>query len=141
MEWNVYRYNCNSNKIEQYNIFEHGSFDKYLKKAYKECKAKEEFAERIKSELRYCFWSKSQHELIIEITEDNRIFLNPWVGCRNPEEIKIDVTDDTNFDWHSFSAHHTEKQIYKNKAKIDIFDQVVWNWEEFVDYAWNNRKE
>lgn len=28
-----------------------------------------------------------------------------------------------------------------NKAKIDAFDQIMLNWDIFVDYIWNNRKE
>jgi hypothetical protein len=44
MTWNVYYYNFNKNEIEVYNIFRHGSFMEYLKKAYRECKSKDEFA-------------------------------------------------------------------------------------------------
>ena len=141
MEWNVYNFDCNKQKIETFNIFRHWSFSDYAKKAVKKFKTKEEFAEQLKRELRYYFWSRSEYELIIEITEDNRIFLNPWVGCRNPEEVRIDITDDTSFDWRGFAEKHTERQIYGNKAKIDVFDQVEYVWDKFVDYAWENRKE
>ena len=141
MEWIVYNFNINAQKIESYNIFKHWSFREYAKKAAKKLKTKEEFAEQLKSELRYYFWSKCEHELIVEITEDNRIFLNPWVGCREPEKVRIDVTDDASFDWKGFAEKHTERQIYGNEAKIDVFDQVDYRLDEFVEYAWNNRKE
>ena len=26
------------------------------------------------------------------------------------------------------------------KEKIDVFDQVMLNWDIFVDYIWNNRQ-
>ena len=136
MEWNVYNYNCNKNKIEKYNILNHWYFVKDIAKI----KDKDEFAEKLKSKLMYYFWSKCEWELVIEITEDNRIFLNPWVGCRNPEEVRIDVTDETNFDWRSFAEIHISKQVYKNEAKIDVFDQVMMNWDKFVDYVWANRE-
>jgi hypothetical protein len=109
-------------------------------KRLKKCKTKEEYAEALKSNLRYYFWSKAEWELIIEITEDNRIFLKPWCGCREPEKVKIDVTDDTNFDWRGFAELHTNQQIYGNKAKIDVFDQVMFNWELFVEVVWDNRR-
>lgn len=141
MEWNVYIHSFNQNKIEPYNIFDHYSFVKDVKDAIKKLYNKEEFADKLKRELRYYFWSKCEWELIIEITKDNHIFLYPWCGCRNPEEVKIDVTDDVNFDWNSFADKHTKEQAHSNQAKIDVFDQVMMNWDVFVDYVWKNRKE
>ena len=102
MKWNVYIHNINLDKIEKYNIFEHGSFMKDLEKACQECESKDMFAEKIKSELRYYFWSKCQWEIVI----------SPWVGSSKPCDIKIDV-----------------------------FDQVMMNFDIFVDYVWDNRKE
>ena len=141
MKWIVYYYNINRDKIETYDIFKHWNFREYAKKAAKKLKTKAEFAEQLKRELRYYFWSKCEWELVIEITEDNRIFLNPWVGCRETERVRIDVTNDISFDWRGFAEKHTERQIYGNKAKIDVFDQVEYMWDEFVEYVWENRKE
>lgn len=140
MKWNVYYYNINKNKIETYNIISHGSFNAYTKKAIKKYKTKEEFAEQLRRELQYYFWSKAEWELIIEITEDNRIFLIPWCGCKNPEEVKIDVTDDSSFDWRGFAEYHSNQQVYGNKAKIDVCDQVDYMWNDFSTYCWENRK-
>ena len=141
MNWNVYDYNINANKIETFNIFDHWSFREGAKKIAKKYKAKEEFMEQLRRELLFYFWSKCEHELIIRITDDNHIFLVPWVGCRNPEEVKIDVTNETDFDWRSFAEEHIKRQIYKNEAKIDVYDQVMFKWEEFVNYVWENKKE
>lgn len=140
MEWIVYNFNVNKQKIEAYNILKHYSFREYAKKAAKKYKTKEEFTEQLKRELMYYFWSRSEYELVIEITEDNRIFLNPWVGCREPEKVRIDVTDDTSFNWRAFAKKHIKQQIYKTKAKIDVFDQVNYMWDEFSEYIWENRK-
>ena len=141
MEWVVYNFNINAQKIETYNVFKHGSFREEAEEAATKYKTKEEFAKQLKRELRYYFWSKAEHELVIEIDEDNHIFLNPWVGCREPEKVRIDVTDDASFDWRGFAEKHTERQIYGNKAKIDVFDQVEYLWDEFVEFVWENRKE
>lgn len=136
LKWNVYRYSINRDKIEPFNIFEHYSFSEYVKHAMK-LKDKDEFIGRLKSELMYYFWSKSEWELIVEITEDNRVFLAPWCGCREPDRVKIDVTDDTTIDWKGFAGVHIARQRYKTKAKVDVFDQVMFEWEKFVEYVWN----
>lgn len=143
LSWNVYVYNCNQDKIEVRNIFDHGCFRNELKNMARKNLTKEEFSERLKSELLYYFWSKTEYELLIKITEDNHLFLIPWCGCREPEKVKIDVTGETDFDWRSFADEHTKnkKQIYKNEAKIDIFDQIMFNWPVFLDYVYNNIKD
>lgn len=141
MEWIVYNFDINKQKIETYNILKHWSFREYTKKAAKKLKTKEDFAEQLKRELHYYFWSRSEWELIIEITEDSRIFLNPWCGCREPEKARIDVTDDTSFDWMGFANKHINKQRYNNKAKIDVYDQVEYTWDDFAEYCWKHRKE
>lgn len=139
LEWNVFYYDMNGNKITTYNIFKRCSYNEYLKEAFKKCKTKDEFAEVLRRELQYYFWSRAEWELIIEITEDNRIFLIPWCGCRNPEETKIDVTDDATFDWRGFAELHISKQIYKNKAKIDVYSQLTYGdqLDRLVDYLWD----
>ncbi len=141
MEWNVYYFDINLQKIDTFNVFKHYSFLEEVKKEVKKWTDKKIFASELRTSLMYYFWSKAEWELVIEITEDNRIYLKPWCGCRNSEEAKIDVTDDTNLDWQSFAEEHISKQIYKNEAKIDVFDQVMMKWDLFVDYIWNNKKE
>lgn len=137
--WNVLYYNFNSRKIETYNVLGGSYFIDELKKMMKKHKDKNDFAEALKREMMYHFWSRCEWELIIEATEDNRIFLIPWVGCSEPEKVKIDVTDDINFDWRGFAELHIGKQIYNDKAKIDVYDQIAYMWDDFVDYCWNSK--
>lgn len=141
LEWNVLYYDINRNKITTYNIFNHYGFNKYIEKAFEISKTKEEFAEILRGELMYYFWSKAEWELIIELTKDNHIFLIPWCECRNPEEVKIDVTNDTSFDWSNFAKKQIERQIYKNEAKIDVYDQIEYVWDNFLEYIWNSKKK
>ena len=89
----------------------------------------------------YYFWSKAEWELVIELDEDNHIFLIPWCGCRNPEEIKIDVTNDTRFDWNGFAKKHIKRQIYKNEAKVDVYNQIEYVWDNFLEYVWNSKEK
>lgn len=102
MKWNVYFHNFNTNKIEEYNIFNHSSFRYEVKQLIKKYKDKDTFIEKLKSELMYYFWKKSEWEVIV----------SPWVGRKEPCNIKIDV-----------------------------YDQVMLNWNVFADYVWDNKKE
>ena len=134
-EWMVLYHNFNADKIEQYNILKYREDD--IKKIRKKCKTKEEFSEELRSEMMYYYWSKCEWELIISKTEDNHIILTPWYGRKH--ETYLDVTDDNNFDWLGFANKHIKRQIYKNSAKIDVFDQLQYCWDDFLDYVWNYR--
>ena len=74
---------------------------------------------------------------VVEVDENGRVWLSPWAGSRNNE--RIDVTDREDFDWKGFAAEHIGKQIYKNKAKIDVFSQLEYVWDDFVTYLWTTR--
>ena len=87
MEWNVYIYNSNKRGIETYNIFNHGSFVQYVEKWLKKCKTREEFTDHLKSELMYYFWSKAEYELVIEIDEDKKIFINKETGVERERSL------------------------------------------------------
>lgn len=137
MSWKVKNYCINSNKIWDYDVLEYR--EDQIKKLKKKCATKEEFTEEMRHEMMYQYWSRCEYEVIIEVDDNNRVWLSPWVGCRDPESVKIDVTDDENFDWRGFAEHHIGKQIYKDKAKIDIYDQLQWKWSNFIDYCWSYR--
>lgn len=137
LTWKVKNYLINENKIWDYDVLAYR--EDQIKKLKKKWTIKEEFAKAMRSEMMWQYWSRCEYEVIIEIDDNGRVWLSPWVGCRNPEEVKIDVTDDKSFDWCAFAVSHIGKQIYKNKAKIDIFDQLQWQWDEFIDYVWNYR--
>lgn len=137
LSWKVKNYAINSNRIWDYDVLEYR--EDQIKKLKKKCADKEEFEEKIRSEMMWQYWSRCEYEVIVEIDDDNRIWLKPWVGCRNPDEVKIDVTDDENFDWRGFAELHISKQIYKNQAKVDVFDQLQYRWDEFITYLWTTR--
>lgn len=137
MEWFVYNYNINKHEIEAFNIFKHGSFVKYFNIHLNAMSDKEQFANVIKEELRYYFWSKSEYELIVRLTDDNRVFLLPWCGSRDPENEKVEVTDDN---WRDFAKLHITRQQHINEAKIDIYNQVTFRLYEFINYCWSFKR-
>lgn len=139
LSWLVTEYDCNANKIQYYNILKYREDD--IKKMKKQCNTREEFAETLRSEMMYRYWSKCEWELIIKLTEDGRVILSPWAGCRNPDEVEIDVTDREDFDWKSFAELHISKQRYGNEAKIDVYAQLTYGdqFEKLVTYLWTTR--
>lgn len=137
MEWFVYHYNINKHEIEAFNIFKHGSFAKYFGKHIRTIKDKAEFAEAVRKELFYYYGGKTEWELVVKLTEDNRVFLYPWCGSRNPEGEKLEVTNEMNFDWLGFAKYHIDDQVYKSEAKIDVYNQVMFAWDKFIDNCWS----
>lgn len=137
LSWLVTNYDFNADKIKYYDILKYR--EDFIKKLKKKCINKEEFAEKMRREMMYYYWSRAEYEVIIEIDDDGRVWLSPWCGCREPEKVRIDVTDRDDFDWKSFAEKHIGSQIYKNRAKIDIWDQLEWRWTEFIDYLWHTR--
>ena len=134
--WNVKRYDCNADLIRDYNVLKYK--EGFIKKQKKKCANKEELSEALKLEFRWHYWSRSEHELLIEII-GTRVILSPWCGCRCPAKAAIDVTDDNTFDWLAFANYYIDKQLYSDKAKIDVFNQLEWQWDKFVDYCWYTR--
>ena len=141
VEWNVYYHCFNSDEFKKVNILkEHGGFIEYVKKHKKKCKGnKEEFKENLRRELQFYFWAKCEWEVIIT-KKDNRIIMTPWVG-RN-KYLSLDVTDNEDFNWIRF-YDWIKEQKYANKdgaIKIDVYDQVMFKFDEFADYVWGIKR-
>ena len=102
MKWNVYVYNFNANKIETYDIFKSGLLESEFRQAMLDTPSKKDFEGRIEYILRYYFWFKCEWEII----------LSPWVGRKEPCDLKIDV-----------------------------FQQIKMNWDVFFNYVYDNIKK
>ena len=133
LTWKVKNFDMNKQAIIDYDVLKH-RLD-IIKKFKKLSADKAEFSERLKIEMKYYYWCRSEYELVIE-RDDTRVFLRPWSGCREPELARIEIQDTSDFDWWEFACHHTDRQINGKSAKIDIWSQLNWRWEEFVDYCW-----
>ena len=139
LSWLVTYYDFNADKIKYYDIFKYR--EKWIKKLKKKCATKDEFSDVMRREFMWAYWSKCEWELVIEVDKNGRVWLNPWVGSREPDKARIDVTDRDDFDWKGFAMLHIGKQINSNKAKIDVFDQLTFasQFEKLVDYCWTTR--
>ena len=132
-KWLVTNFDCNKQKIEKYNILRY--HEEEIKKLKKKYPIKEEFEKELKIKCMSQYWSRAEYEVIIFIDENGRVYLKPWCGCRD-DNYKIDVTDETDFDWKGFAEKHINTK-YGSEAKIDVWDQLEYRWDEFVDYVWN----
>ena len=135
MKWTVKHYDYNIPAITDYDLFPY--FEEFLLKLKKQKLTRGEFAKEIKSELMYHYWSKCEYEIFIEKENDGRIYLLPHCGGREKDVAFLDVTDDTSFDWKGFAEMHIKMQIYGNKAKIDIWNQIEYRFDEFIEYCWD----
>lgn len=137
MRWIVKSFDANAQKIVDYDVLQYReNFIKELKRKYKTI---EEFTAKLKIEMMSQYWSRCEWEVIIKKTDDHRIILYPWCGCRDIDSAAVDVTDDERFDWEGFANEHIARQIFIDEAKIDVYDQLMYRWDEFVKYCWEYR--
>lgn len=136
MSWICQHFDCNKQVIEDYDVLKYREDD--IKKMKKKCSTKEEFSDTLRREMMYHYWGKCEWELIICI-QNNRVILSPWLGERELGKASIDVTERTDFDWKGFADMHITISQCCNVARFDIYDQLKYRWDEFVDYCWNYR--
>lgn len=140
LEWYAYNYNFNQKKLEIVNIFRYGNFEENVKKLLKKHKKlddKEAFAEELRIELSCLFWSRCEYEIVLTRTDEGRIIMSPWVGDYS---VTLDVTCCEWFDFVGFFEKEYEKHgrhHNKTRLKVDLYDQVRYKWNEFVEYVWN----
>ena len=138
----VKKFDSNRQCIEDYDVFKYKSYVEKLKHD-SAASTKEEFSAKLRINLMSRFWSRSEYELVVKRTDEGRILLSPWVGCRDKEAATIDVTDDAAFDWKGFAAQHIANQRFVNEAKVDIWDQICYagGFERLVDMLWEAEHE
>lgn len=113
-----------------------------VKKLKKQYKTKEEFAKELDKDLMWQYWSRSEYEMILYIA-DNRVYLEPWCGIF--KDGKIDITDDPTFNWLAFAKKLLSERGWhdannnRTSVKFDIYDQLKFRFDEFIDFVWNYR--
>ena len=126
--WNVFN-ECNG-EICPLNIFEYNyKFLEDLLTAKRKYKDNfEEFAEHVRKSLQYYYWSKSEYETVI----------TTW-----PPYIESEELNRLNKEKHEREIRN--RPFYRDavnlttRYKIDIYTQIMMNWDRFIDYIWNNK--
>ena len=112
LEWYAYYHSWNEDKIEPFNVFDHGSFLEDCKKnSKKNIHDYDAFCEQLRRDAMYYYWSKCEWEIV----------LAPWVRKNEDAEIKIDVYDQLRLNWEAFCKytweHGAELRRRKKKEK------------------------
>ena len=65
LEWNVWRDELNTNKIQPSNVFNHYSFNKAVINIFNKRLRIDEFEKMIDKEVMYYFWCRAEYEVMI----------------------------------------------------------------------------
>lgn len=122
-EWNVFHHNINSNKIEKYNVFDHGGFMQYVEKLPHN---KDAFIEGLKKEVQYYFWCKCEAEVVI----------TSWPAYIDAREYQK-ITEENNKSIEERGSPARVLNVGTTAGrKIDIYEQLMLNWDAFAEYTW-----
>ena len=138
--WKVFIHDFNANAVRTHDVLAYR--EDFIKKLKKKQPTKEEFAEALKRDFQWQYWSRSEYEMILYI-EDGRVYLEPWVG--KFKEGRVDITEGPYLDWPEFAKEMLENRAWTDKetsrkyVKFDIFDQLVYRFDEILDFCWNYR--
>lgn len=127
LHYYVYIENFNKKCIEKYNVLS-DHFVKLLKAKTNNIKDREEFAKEVKSVLMYNFWSKCEWEVVI----------TDWPTHITVEELNRLQKE---LDGHTAAYGHPPYALsvgLRVAEKIDVYDQIMLNWDIFINYLWEN---
>lgn len=130
LKYYVYRHKFNSKSIERFNVFDHVRFYEDVTKALKKSSTKAELAHQLRKDLFYYYGLKCEWEVVI----------TAWPPHINMEELdrlneeRAKAAREYYKDPHIL---HINPDIY---TKIDVCDQVMLNWNVFLDYVWSQKR-
>lgn len=132
--WNVFEYDINARKIRPINLFEYNwVFLEGLVKVKKQYGNNfEKFAENVRRELHCQYWARSQYETIISQWPPNSL------NQKDLDELQAKLTyDKVN------SSYPEYCHVYPDMGtcyKMDVYTQVMMNWDRFIEYLWVNKR-
>ena len=137
--WVVRLHDFNADAVRSHDVL--ASREAFVKKLKKKHATREELASALDRDFMRQYWSRCEYEMILYI-EDDRVYLEPWVG--EFKEGRIDITDDTSLDWIAFANKMleqawTDKETGRKYVKFDVYDQLKFRFDELIDFVWNYR--
>ena len=119
LSWNVLIEDFNKKEIIYYDIFKNSYYIELVKELKQKAANKEEFAENFKHKLMYQYWARSEYEVVITSWP-------PYIDKKELERLNKEEF-----------KYRTNVNLTVGK-KIDIYEQLMMNWTQFIDYVWNN---
>ena len=128
LKWNVF--NESGGEIKVINIFDYSyTFLEALLVAKRKYKDNfEQFADHIRSSLQHQFWSRCEYETII----------TTWPPYIESEELNR-LNKEKEERLAKNYPFYREAVNLNVEYKIDIYTQIMMNWDRFIDYIWNNK--
>lgn len=117
MEWNVLYYNCNSKRIEPYNVLKNAG-EKRIKECFSKSKNVAEFSELMRQEMMYYYWCKAEWETVI----------SPFCGGSANDCLKIDVYDQLLLNWEQFIRYCWRECGGKDQSNVEFVIPTRWKW-------------
>lgn len=94
LKWFVYVDDINRGQIISFNILNHSYFLHSIEENFKKNKAdRQKFEEQLERDLRYCFWSKTEHEVVISDMLESGV------------KARVDVYDQVHLNWDIFVSY------------------------------------
>ena len=115
--WYVWLNNFNGNKIETFNVFDHYRFREDVEKLLDTEPIYSDFSDKLRKIAMYYFWSKCEYEVVITS-------FPPRIDENEIKRLRSD----------SF-PHGTSVKL-ETGSKIDVYNQLQLNWDQFVSYVW-----
>lgn len=115
------------------NVFEYNwPFRAFVYKAYKEYKDNfDMFAKEVHSALMHEYWARSEYEVIV----------SAWPTGINEDEVnRLVAAVEVSKKNYPSAYHHRVYPNLEHAVKIDIYDQIIMNWDAFIAYVWENKK-
>lgn len=92
------------------------------------------FADAVRSELAYRYWSRAEYELI----------LTTWptfMTVDQLEKLNIDYAKQLReYDERGWAHPHRVDAPLEIAEKIDVYDQIILNWDAFIHYLYDHRQ-
>lgn len=95
LHWKVLSHDFNKDEIIDYDIFSHAGFVEVVKSANRKFKDNESFLDEIDNALRYYFWAKAEHEILVK-----GLFNND-----SKSQVKIDAYAQIKMNWDVFAQY------------------------------------
>jgi hypothetical protein len=136
--WLTLIHDFNAGDIRFYDVLNRQ--EAFIKKLKKKHATKEEFARALRLNFKRQYWARCEYEMIIYI-ENDKVYLEPWVG--EFKAGRVDITDNELLDWPAFAKKILHERSWHDKennrdyVKFDIFDQLMFRFDELVDFVWN----
>ena len=135
--WNVIIINngdCEVRNIFEYNwpFLENG----LLVAKKKHSKDYKKFADHIRNWLQYEYWSRVQYEMVISGWPSKALYKKDMDDLNRALQAEIARCKQNGWDETRAYVHAP----MDNAKRIDVYQQIMINWDRFIQYVWDNKR-